>query len=70
MEVERRGHEGLVAKDEASLYFGGRTLSWLKVKQTDYRLAGEAFGPADLVDRPAHGATPDAWSVGYPAGRG
>jgi bifunctional non-homologous end joining protein LigD len=30
-EVERRGYEGLVAKDEASLYVGGRTLSWLKV---------------------------------------
>jgi bifunctional non-homologous end joining protein LigD len=32
------GYEGLVAKDEASLYKGGRTLSWLKVRQRDYRV--------------------------------
>jgi len=31
-EVERRGYEGLVGKDEASPYVGERTLSWLKVK--------------------------------------
>jgi len=30
-EVKRRGYESLVAKDEASLYVGGRTPSWLKV---------------------------------------
>ena len=29
--------EGLVAKDPMSPYRGGRTLSWLKVKQRDYR---------------------------------
>jgi len=33
----------MVAKDPASPYRGGRTLSWLKVKQRDYR-AGERGG--------------------------
>jgi len=28
----------MVAKDNASPYRGGRTLSWLKVKQRDYRV--------------------------------
>jgi hypothetical protein len=32
------GYDGMVAKDEASPYRGGRTLSWLKVKQRDYRV--------------------------------
>jgi ATP-dependent DNA ligase len=32
-EVLERGYEGMVAKDPASPYRGGRTLSWLKVKQ-------------------------------------
>jgi bifunctional non-homologous end joining protein LigD len=36
-EVLTRGYEGLVAKDPASPYVGGRTLSWLKVKQPRYR---------------------------------
>jgi ATP-dependent DNA ligase len=27
------GYEGMLAKDNASPYRGGRTLSWLKVKQ-------------------------------------
>jgi ATP-dependent DNA ligase len=42
-EVERRGYEGLVGKDEDSLYVGRRTLSWLKVKQPDYRVAARGF---------------------------
>jgi bifunctional non-homologous end joining protein LigD len=42
-EVERRGYEGLVAKDETPPYVGGRTLSWLKVKQPDYRAASRGF---------------------------
>ena len=33
-----RGYEGLVAKDPASPYVGGRTLKWLKVKQRGYRV--------------------------------
>src|SRR6266508_3014122 len=32
-EVQRRGYEGLVAKDESSAYRGGLTRSWLKVKR-------------------------------------
>ncbi len=36
-EVLERGYEGLVAKDPASPYVGGRTLRWLKVKQLRYR---------------------------------
>ena len=42
-EVERRGYEGLVAKDESSPYVGGRTLSWLKVKQPEYRVGSRGF---------------------------
>jgi bifunctional non-homologous end joining protein LigD len=38
-EVHQRGYEGLVAKDEASPYVGGRTLAWLKVTQRTYRAA-------------------------------
>jgi bifunctional non-homologous end joining protein LigD len=37
-EAVARGYEGLVAKDPASPYRAGRTLSWLKVKQRDYRV--------------------------------
>jgi len=36
--VLERGYEGLVAKHPESLYLGGRTLKWLKVKQRDYRV--------------------------------
>jgi bifunctional non-homologous end joining protein LigD len=36
-QVLERGYEGLVAKDPASLYVGGRSLQWLKVKQPHYR---------------------------------
>ena len=32
------GYEGLVAKDPAAPYVGGRTLKRLKVKQRDYRV--------------------------------
>jgi ATP-dependent DNA ligase len=42
-EAQQRGHEGLVAKDVASPYVGGRTLSWLKVRQRDYRVAARGF---------------------------
>jgi len=34
-EVQRRGYEGLVAKDESSAYRSGRTRAWLKVKLRD-----------------------------------
>jgi bifunctional non-homologous end joining protein LigD len=43
VEAERRGYEGLVAKDEAALYIGARTLSWLKVKQPEYRAGSRGF---------------------------
>jgi len=34
-QVLDRGYEGLVAKDEVSVYVGGRTRLWLKVKQAN-----------------------------------
>ena len=37
-EVAERAYEGLVAKDEASAYEGGRTMRWLKVKQKDWTI--------------------------------
>jgi ATP-dependent DNA ligase len=37
-QVVERGDEGLAAKDESSPYRGGRTLSWLKVRQREYRV--------------------------------
>ena len=37
-QVLERGYEGYVAKDPEAPYKGGRTLSWLKVKQRDYRV--------------------------------
>jgi ATP-dependent DNA ligase len=42
-EVQRRGYEGLVAKDEAAPYVGGRTRAWLKVRQREYRVAAHGF---------------------------
>ena len=35
-QVLKAGYEGLVGKDDASPYVGGRTLKWLKVKQPQY----------------------------------
>ena len=43
--VLERGYEGLVGKDEASPYREGRTLSWLKVKQRDYRVEERGWTP-------------------------
>jgi hypothetical protein len=42
-EVLRGNYEGMVAKDPASAYTPGRTLSWLKVKQRDYRQEARGF---------------------------
>ena len=39
-EVQRRGYEGLVAKDESSPYRSGRTRAWLKVKLREKDGAG------------------------------
>jgi bifunctional non-homologous end joining protein LigD len=44
-EVLARGYEGLVAKDPACPYVGGRTLKWLKVKQRDYRVQERGWDP-------------------------
>jgi bifunctional non-homologous end joining protein LigD len=44
LEVLARGYEGLVGKDEVSPYRGGRTLSWLKVKQPGYREGERGWG--------------------------
>ena len=44
-QVVEHGYEGLVAKDPASAYVGGRTLKWLKVKQRDYRVAERGWDP-------------------------
>jgi ATP-dependent DNA ligase len=44
-EAVERGHEGLVAKDPASPYLGGRTLQWLKVKQPKYREGERGWKP-------------------------
>jgi ATP-dependent DNA ligase len=37
-QVVERGYEGYVAKDEASVYEGGATRRWLRVKQRDWTL--------------------------------
>jgi bifunctional non-homologous end joining protein LigD len=42
-EVLRGNYEGMVAKDPASAYTAGRTLSWLKVKQRGYRQEARGF---------------------------
>jgi len=44
-DVLARGYEGLVAKDPASPYRAGRTLSWLKVKQPKYREGERGWEP-------------------------
>ncbi len=44
-DVLARGYEGLVAKDPASPYVGGRTLKWLKVKQPHYREGQRGWEP-------------------------
>ena len=42
-EVLRSNYEGMVAKDPASTYTPGSTLSWLKVKQRNYRQEARGF---------------------------
>jgi bifunctional non-homologous end joining protein LigD len=44
-EVRARGYEGLVGKDDASPYVGGRTGKWLKVKVTRYREGVRGWEP-------------------------
>lgn len=42
-EVLHRGWEGMVAKDPAAPYVGGRTLKWLNVKIPKYREEARGF---------------------------
>lgn len=42
-EVLHRGYEGMVAKDSESAYVGGRSLKWIKVKQSKYREGERGF---------------------------
>jgi bifunctional non-homologous end joining protein LigD len=42
-QVIERGYEGLVAKDQASTYEGGRTMQWLKVKQKDWTVEEDGW---------------------------
>ena len=42
-EALKRNYEGIVAKDPESRYIPGRSLSWLKVKQKDYRKEARGF---------------------------
>lgn len=48
-EVLRAGYEGLVAKDPESPYVPGRTLTWLKGKQKDYRVKERGFYDPERV---------------------
>ena len=42
-QVLARGCEGLVAKDDMSRYVGGRTFSWLKVKQPNWTVPDDRW---------------------------
>src|SRR5215510_5707505 len=42
-QVVERGHEGFVAKDETSVYEGGATRRWLKVKQRGWADADDRW---------------------------
>ena len=42
-QVLASGYEGLVAKDEASPYVGGRTNFWLKVKVPGWTVEGDGW---------------------------
>ena len=44
-QVLERGYEGLVPKDPASPYRGGRSLAWLKVKVPKYREGERGWEP-------------------------
>jgi bifunctional non-homologous end joining protein LigD len=48
-EVLARGYEGLVGKDPASPYVGGRSLKWRKVKQPKYREGERGWEPRPAV---------------------
>jgi hypothetical protein len=46
-QVIERGYEGYVAKDERSVYEGGATRRWVKVKQKDWTVEGDGWRRAD-----------------------
>ncbi len=54
-EAVARGFEGVVAKNPESRYVPGRTLAWLKVKQSRYR-EGERAGRRSRSPSPCHDA--------------
>jgi ATP-dependent DNA ligase len=63
-EVLRGNYEGMVAKDPASAYTPGRTLSWLKVKRRNYRQEGSARLPQRLTRQGVRHATEER-SLGF-----
>lgn len=50
-QVIARGYESYVAKDEASLYTGGPTRRWLKVKQKNWTIGDERWTGASAWRR-------------------
>jgi len=52
-QVIARAYEGYVAKDEASVYEGGRTRRWLKVKQKDWTVEEDHWQRRISVAPPA-----------------
>jgi ATP-dependent DNA ligase len=42
-QVVQRGYEGYVAKNESSVYEGGATRRWLKVKLKDWTVAEDGW---------------------------
>jgi hypothetical protein len=47
--LHRLGMDSRLAKDEASPYKGGRTLSWIKVRQKDYTVENRVGRPEGAV---------------------
>lgn len=48
-----RGYEGYVAKDETSVYEGGRTRRWRRVKQKEWMVAEDGWRRRISVAQPA-----------------
>jgi ATP-dependent DNA ligase len=67
-EVEQRGYEGFVAKDETSVYLGGRTVSWLKMSTIGTTTTGGETKPTLTTRAEALMCRAiDSWGV--PSGR-
>jgi bifunctional non-homologous end joining protein LigD len=54
-QVVQRGYEGYVAKDPASVYEGGPTRRWLKVKQKDWTVAEDGWRRESAPGSPVTG---------------